>query len=514
MYSKEEQIKVYVMVGTIIMLLVIFSGITYAFFSANNNQGSTSLIEATSGKMLISYKDGTSDLLVSKDIQPSNNIIIDKTFTLMGTNTTSGLVMPYKIGIKYTNSFSNGQLHYYIKRTTTNSNITSNLIGTASETIPGNTTETGYTTGIFIKNNTESYLELANGEFKANTSNQTITFNLKIQFPDTNENQDNEKGASFTGNIVVNYENETGVDYIARLYNGDKENNGLLADDTKDANIRFSGSDSEVKNYVEFGNSGELWRIIGIFDVKDSETGEYQKKIKLMRKDSIGSYSWDSSETAINGGAGINDWSQSKLMQELNGDYLDTTLTAADEINWYNGKNNQKTGKFDIAKVIKEKYQQMISNNVWNLGASSYSGANPYNLFTLEQYNAERGSVTYQNSRPVVWTGKIGLIYPSDYGYASSDTECRTDLRAGLTLKDNKIDNTTAKCKNNNWISYQWTWTINSYLNSSAIFGIVGYIESSSASGAATVKPSVYLLPTVKIISGDGTSSNPYKLEL
>ena len=47
MYNKEEQIKVYVMIGTIIMLLVIFSGITYAFFSASN---STSIIELKSGK--------------------------------------------------------------------------------------------------------------------------------------------------------------------------------------------------------------------------------------------------------------------------------------------------------------------------------------------------------------------------------------------------------------------------------------------------------------------------------
>ena len=185
MYSKEEKIKVYVMIGTIIMLLVIFSGITYAFFSATNNQGSTSLIEATSGKMLISYADGKSSLLVSKDIQPSNNIIVNKTFTLTGTNTTSGLAMPYKVGLKYVSGFSDGQMHYYIKRMSANSNVTSTLIGTENQTIPGNATETGYTSGIFIKNQSESYLELATGEFKANTSNQTITFNLKIQFPDT-----------------------------------------------------------------------------------------------------------------------------------------------------------------------------------------------------------------------------------------------------------------------------------------------------------------------------------------
>ncbi len=508
---KEQKVRLIVILSTITMMVVLFIGITYSYFTALNNQGSTSIISATSGKMVINYADGSSKLLSSEDIQPSDKILIDKTFTLTGTNTTSGLVMPYKVGIKYTSGFSNGQLHYYLKRTNQNTNITSNLIGISNQTIPGNTTETGYTTGIFIKNKTESYLELATGEFKANTSNQTITFNLKIQFPDTGMNQDSEKGATFNGEIVINYENETGVDYITKLYNGDKESNGLLVDDTKDANIRYSGSNPN--NYVEFGNTRELWRIVGIFDVKDSENSTSYKKIKLMRKDSLGSFSWDTSDSSINGGNGVNDWTNADLMKELNGDYLDITLTK-NKTNWYNGKNNQQTGVFDYTKVIKEKYQQMISKSVWNLGASSYSGASPYNLFTLEQYNAERGSVTYQNSRPSLWTGKIGLIYASDYGYASTNEECRLNLRAGLTLKDNKMDNTTAKCKNSNWISHQWTWTINSYLTPSTIHGVVGYIESSSAYGAAAIRPSVYLLPSVKIIFGDGTSSNPYKLEL
>ena len=167
MYNKEEQIKVYVMIGTIIMLLVIFSGITYAFFSASNNKGSTSVVEVKSGKMTISYADGKSSLLISKDIQPSSKIIIDKTFTLTGTNTTSGLAMPYKVGLNYVSEFSDGQIHYYIKRMSTNSNITSKLVGTANQTISGNTTETGYTTGTLKKGN--RYLELATGEFKANT---------------------------------------------------------------------------------------------------------------------------------------------------------------------------------------------------------------------------------------------------------------------------------------------------------------------------------------------------------
>ena len=206
MYNKEEQIKAYVILGTIIMFLVIFSGITYAFFSANNNKGSTSIISATSGKMTINYADGKSDLLVSKDIQPSNTILVNKTFTLTGTNTTSGLAMPYKVGLKYTSTFSDDQIHYYIKEMnrSASSKVTVEYTGTINQTVQGNNSYTGYTHGTLKNGN--NYTEMVTGVFPANTSNQTITFNLILQFPDTGKNQDSEKGKEINGKIVVNYE--------------------------------------------------------------------------------------------------------------------------------------------------------------------------------------------------------------------------------------------------------------------------------------------------------------------
>ena len=222
MNNKEKQIKVYVILGTIIMLLVIFSGITYAFFSANNNKGSTSIISATSGKMTINYADGKSDLLVSKDIQPSNAILVDKTFTLTGSNTTlgmsegDGLPMPYKVGLKYTSTFSDGMMHYYIKEVErpTNSNVTVNYVITPetgkteddykNQTVPGNDTYTGYTHGTF--KNGSKYAEMVTGVFPALKTEQTIKFNLIIQFPDNGLNQDSEKGKTFNGKVVVNYE--------------------------------------------------------------------------------------------------------------------------------------------------------------------------------------------------------------------------------------------------------------------------------------------------------------------
>lgn len=86
--------------------------------------------------------------------------------------------MPYKVGLNYVSEFSDGMIHYYIKRTNTTSNVTSNLVGISNQTIPGNDSEIGYTHGTLKKGN--RYLELATGEFKANTINQTITFNFKL----------------------------------------------------------------------------------------------------------------------------------------------------------------------------------------------------------------------------------------------------------------------------------------------------------------------------------------------
>ena len=525
---KNERVKVYVMIGTLLILLMMFSGITYAFFTSTNNNGSTSIVEVTGGKMTISYTDGTSDILTSKNIIPSNDIIVNKTFTLTGTNTTNGLAMPYKVGLDYVSEFSDGMIHYYVKRTNANSNITSNLVGTANQIVPGNTSETGYTHGTLKKGN--RYLELATGEFKTNTTNQTITFNLKLQFPDNGLNQDSEKGKNFTGKIAINYK-ESATDTLMALYDKEEKTNevsisGLFIDNTSDVNLRYTGANPN--NYVEFANTGELWRIVGVFNIKDS-TGKLDRKIKLVRNESLGNYSWDAKlNPQTNDYRGINDWTKADLMNELNGDYLDIALTA-NTTNWYNSywdtSTNKpvfrQTGEFNYTNVIKSNYQNMISESVWNIGGNTYNPSTaPIGLPTLEQYNAERGSITYQNSRPTTWMGKIGLIYASDYGYASTDLECRNNLRAGQVYNAETntydYDYTNVKCKNNNWLHKgSWYWTLSPYSSyNNGVFRMRGdgIVYADNASNSDAVFPATYLTSNIRIIEGDGTSSNPYKL--
>ena len=222
MENKNQKVLVTVLLSTLLFLTIIFIGMGYAFFTANNPEGSTAQIISETGRMLITYNDGTDNIVPVTNIQPSNAILVNKTFTLTGSNTTvgmkpgDGLSMPYKVGVQYTSTFSDGMMHYYIKEVNrpTNSNVTANYVITPepgkieddykNQTVPGNDTYTGYTHGTF--KNGKKYTEMVTGEFPASLNDQTITFNLIIQFSDNNENQDSEKGKTFNGKVVVNYE--------------------------------------------------------------------------------------------------------------------------------------------------------------------------------------------------------------------------------------------------------------------------------------------------------------------
>ena len=431
------------------MLLVIFSGITYAFFSASNNKGSTSIISATSGKMTINYADGKSSLLVSKDVQPSNKIIIDKTFTLTGTNTTSGLTMPYKVGLKYTSTFSDDQIHYYIKEInrSSNSEVTAEYTGETNQTVQGNSSFAGYSHGTLKKGT--KYTEMVTGKFKENTSNQTITFNLILQFPDTGENQDSEKGATINGKVVINYEQNIN-DYIANL---DFATNGLEIDDTADKNIRYVGA--SPRNYITFNN--ESWRIIGVFNVYNTETNQNEDLVKIVRNEIITNKEYNSD--------GINGWKNASLNKMLNEEYYSNIIT-----------------------------KEIIANVSWNIG-----NVNSSNISALESYNQERTNN--------IWNGKIGLIYPSDYGYASTDTQCRKMIEHNGT--------TTTYCKNNNWLHIDQTyWTITSSskntTNAIRIAAGSGIYNDSVTANYAGARPTLFLKSDVQILDGDGSSNKPY----
>ena len=149
-----------------------------------------------------------------------------------------------------------------------------------------------------------------------------------------------------------------------------------------------------------------------------------------------------------------------------------------------------------------------------------YTGASTYGVSLSTQYANERGNTTgkictsgtYCNdsvTRTTKWVGKVGLIYPSDYGYASEDSVCATNL--------GKIDGATDPypCKNKNWLftgNYYWTITPLSRSSNADIVENVsndGHVNHHSASNARGVRPSINLVSDI-LISGEGTVESPF----
>ena len=306
------------------------------------------------------------------------------------------------------------------------------------------------------------------------------------------------------------------TEYISNLYDYDGE--GLKIDNTPDQNIRYYGSNPN--NYVRFNN--ELWRIIGVFG----------NNVKLIRKDSLGSLLWDSSESRVNGGYGVNEWSQADLQVYLNKMYYggDTTVTC------YGDSNNTTTTC--PTNTIDETSKALIDNHIWNTGAPNDSTlydstTNSYD--TVEFYKAERGTVngkicssgTYCNdtvTRTTEWTGYIGLPYVTDWAYASGENICETNMNKGYSAGASSPDEAFANavCKNNNWMNYgstynDTTWFMSPRANPNDasrvwfVYG-AGAAEYGSAARSRAVAPSIYLKSNVLIESGNGTSSDPYKL--
>ena len=300
------------------------------------------------------------------------------------------------------------------------------------------------------------------------------------------------------------------VNYVNGLYAYDASSNGLERDTTSDNNIRYVGANPN--NYVEF--NGEAWRIIGVFG----------SNLKLVRDDILTEYSFDNKTTAqgTETDYGTNDWTNSYLREFLNDYYYDgKTITCYSDsaTSWTEGltAKHETITCPDINK-ISTTAKSMIQKTTWTLGGTTWkTNSAPYETYPVnELYESERGTKVY-SKHATTSSDYIGLIYPSDYGYASTDASCRQNLRAGLTYTNNAYGGTPT-CKNNNWLfKGVWYWTISPRSsNASGVFHVSGDINLNNIDALYrdSVRPSVFLKSNIKILSGSGTKNDMYKLEI
>ena len=339
-----------------------------------------------------------------------------------------------------------------------------------------------------------------------------LTINIPLRNSLTGNNNDIECSYQYNVDDNVNFTIKTSGTATDVL----KSNGEMVRDNTTDHNLRYSGANPN--NYVKFNN--ELWRIIGIFG----------DNIKIVRNESIGNLSWDSSASTINSGYGVNEWSVSDLKE-----YLNTMYYGGSTVTCYGGRNNATTTCPTAS--LSETAKSMIDNHIWNTGAINYKkdttimNQQTFQLNTVPVYNAERGNesgkVCSSSSycvdtvpRTTKWQGYVALPYATDWAYASSEVACKTDIHAGYDVTNDSADNMT--CKKNNWMHYDSTatdgmWTISAYAPTDGAYVVWlvygnGFVSHSNAAGPAYVFPTTYLKSDVKITSGSGTSADPYIL--
>ena len=469
-----------VIVSAILILFCLMYSVSYAYFSIKVNNDFNN---GTSGNTTIG-SDTVKDIIISDGTKvTSSNIIpgesVTSTFTVQNPNEVSlcfgldwiNVVNEFvnKSDIVVSLKDENGTVLLEDKEFPTENNTT--LI--EGLTIPANTTKT-YTLTV---------------TYKDTDKDQSVDMNKKFQ-------------ATLTGKLTTCI--YTAIETVEKLAEGANLNSSdiytvpdktsdsctytLAYDRTSDNNLRYVGANP--CNYVTFNGEEAGWRIIGILKTPEGQ------RIKMIRTESIGKLSWNHSLT----GYSLNDWAKSSLQMLLNNGayynrttgqyYNSTTVTTLDFTN--NG--------------LTQNSKDLIEQITWNLG-NDYGTGSRY-LSNHLFYMKERGMI-YPTTRKSSWQGKVGLIYASDYIYASS------------TIPRSVCTSATGGqgCYDNNWLASQ-KWFLNislnqqddsDYRNRGALIPNSTYWFSEvMVTSEVAVYPTIYLKSYTQIKSGEGTPENPY----
>ena len=267
-----------------------------------------------------------------------------------------------------------------------------------------------------------------------------------------------------------------------------------------DNSYRYAGVNPN--NYVCFGTTAStcpennLYRIIGVF--KD--------QIKLIKA--------DYTTSDMLGTDGRDYYGSFSFTTSFYKGSMDESTIAAYRWNYDTsvstlGSNNWTTSEFNTINLntnywnyLGSTWQNLIAETTWHLGGMTSNG-NTAKAF----YDGERNNAGY-GSNPTTYTDEIGLMYPSDYGYAASP-----DAWA-KTLSSYSSSTITA----NNWMYMGLSeWTLTPYSsNSNNVFNVnyLGHFLNSrtNAHFGFAARPVFYLESNVELSGGSGTSSDPYRL--
>ena len=349
------------------------------------------------------------------------------------------------------------------------------------------TSGTGTITKYFYsKDDGASYVESASNTYTF-TNLAKGTYKIKAYVLDSN----NKISEVISKNIEITSMSLS--EYVMSQYTGTQGENNIYYHDANltngagDNSYRYSSK--SAKNYVCFGTDDttcpkdNLYRIIGLFG----------DNIKLVKNDYAGS---DLLGTNVNyGGQATTEekvgyLGSKKPLEKYNFGSNNT---------WSSSKLNTINLNTNFINNIGNKWSNMIISAVWKVGG---------NTSTNILNNSVRTVFTNEITNPVnnTYTAKIGLMYVSDFGYASVASRWTTMMEESGYGHAN-IDNYLFLRFND------WTITPNSG-NSNNVYSIEseGIVTTASVNVAYGIRPAFYLKDSVMYVSGTGTISDPIRV--
>ncbi len=257
-----------------------------------------------------------------------------------------------------------------------------------------------------------------------------------------------------------------------------------------------------------------LYRIIGsIYEEKENTNRIKVIKATPLTDGTTNGFSWDYKSdgaydniwaTITSGNYSNSLTSGSQIMKLLNsGAWWNGTSGS-----YYNNSTTATTVNFTNYK-LSDKVKSYITTSRYYLGGYDDSSG----VMTNQFYTYEREITGYDTNRPFYWDGMVGLMYPSDYGYAAGNT-CVTGTDPY---------NYNGGCKNKDWL---WMTTSSNYSNGAewlmspnlggtgGAFHVdsSGYVGGHGVNNPRSVRPVFFLNSSASISEGEGSSTNPYIL--
>ena len=368
---------------------------------------------------------------------------------------------------------------------------------------------------------------IVSGEIKNLTKGQSVSIPLTSSVTNTATTQDKLVGNSYTIKIepynsgdkkafscklAFKWDNSKSLAYNL-TESGLLWQSGLEGDGYRYTGSGAVGTDTNPNNFICFGTNNKsecianqdkyMYRVLGVFLESNGNN-----HVKLIKYKQLGNYAWNADyQTNVS-------WENSDMYKGLNGNYF-LTNTAYDYLQ--NSEWLNKIENWTWSAVNTKTEEEQINNPDYSYSSPTGIYLNEMNKTSTETLckNSENGAINCNGGAWTNPTGKIGLMYASDYALSLGvNSLSLTSSSNYATLKTgwmHQSNNDTTKS------IYEWTLSRGGSSGSVALVWFIKEIGSMynfiRSDGPCGARPVFYLTTDTKVSDGTGSLENPFILE-